>query len=75
MSLMMMKEFTEKHTLAERKEDKNSKLFSILSSHTLLKEMKNIAELNDPMKQIQDKGKNIFPQNSSIGNDYIRITL
>ena len=47
MSLMLLREFTEKHHLAhlaKRKEDKHSKLFSILATHPILKELKTIAE-------------------------------
>jgi hypothetical protein len=43
MSLLMLREFTERHALAERKEDKHSKLFSILASHAIIKELRNIA--------------------------------
>lgn len=75
MALLLLREFTEKHALAERKEDKHSKLFSILASHSLLKELRNIAEQTDPLKQVHDKGKAYFPSASSTGNDFIRLIL
>jgi hypothetical protein len=75
MSLLMLREFTEKHAMAERKEDKHNKLFSILASHALTKELRNIAGDVDPMKQVSDKGKGYFPSNSIVGNDFVRLVL
>ena len=75
MSLLMLKELSEKHSLNRKKEDKNSKLFSLLSSHEILTEMRNIAENVDPFKKITEKGLNYFPSSSSIGNDYVRLIL
>jgi hypothetical protein len=75
MSLLMLREFTEKHAQAERKEDKHSKLFSILASHGLLRELKSVAEEVDPMKQVHEKGKGYFPTSSATGNDFLRLVL
>lgn len=75
MSLLMLKELSEKHSLNRKKEDKNSKLFSLLSSHEILNEMRNIAENVDPFKKVTDKGLNYFPSSSGIGNDFIRLIL
>jgi hypothetical protein len=75
MSLLLLRDFTERHALAERKEDKQSKFFSILASHSLLTDLKNIAEDIDPLKQVHDKGKSYFPTSSAIGNDFIRLVL
>ena len=51
-SLMILNYLTEKNITAERKEEKNSKFFSILASSNFLKELRNIAEEVDPVKQI-----------------------
>lgn len=75
MSLLMLREFTEKHALAERKEDKHNKLFSILASHALIKELRNISGEVDPMKQVNEKGKAYFNSNSVVGNDFVRLVL
>lgn len=38
-------------------------------------EMKKIAEETDPFKQIQDKGKALFAESSTTGNNFIRLVL
>lgn len=46
-----------------------------MASHALLAEIKRIADETDPFKQIHEKGKSLFPENSMTGNNYIRLIL
>jgi hypothetical protein len=71
----MLRELTEKSVRSERKEDKNSKLFSLILSHKMLKHFVWLCETVDPYKPINDKGKSFFPNDSMVGNDFIRLIL
>jgi len=75
MSLLMLRELTEKSVRSERKEDKNSKLFSLLLSHKMLKHFAWLCETVDPYKPVNEKGKSFFPNDSMVGNDFIRLIL
>jgi hypothetical protein len=60
---------------SERKEDKNSKLFSLLMTSKMFKHLTYLCETVDPRKPMADKGKSFFTSDSAVGNDFIRLIL